>query len=226
MMNKTFFKITTDKIISGIALFCVGICLIIWAEQVTDAIAIVLGVLCLLYSVIGLVRFLKTPSKTRTTFSLFLVVLAFAAGLLLVAKTDFVKNAISFLVGFFVTLTSAISLVSVFEVRKKTDLKLGSFIWPIVGLLVGILCISGQFIVPDQLARLTGVVLVVYSVVYLAGLFTVASEIKALGKTAKIQEGEIVKDKTSKKSKSSRSSKSSSGSKSSKSSKSSKKSSK
>ena len=220
-MNKSILtKLTIDKIISMIALFCVGLCLVIWAEQVTDAIVIALGVILLFFSVASFIRFVAAPSKERSAGSLFFIILGFLLGLLLVMRVDFVKSAISFLVGFYIVLTSAVAIMNIYDIRKKTEIKFSSYFWPIVGLLLGILCVSGQFIVPDQLARLTGVVLIIYAIASIIGFASLSAAIKDAKKTAKIQEGQIVKESTSKaKTTKAKSSKKSSSSKSSKKSK-------
>ena len=203
MNRKKLYKITTDKIVGSLALFCVGICLIIWAEEATDIIAIILGGFALLYSILGLARFITASPRERRSLSLFFIILSFIIGILLILRTDFIKGAISFIIGFYIILTSATAIVDLYDSRQKLGLKLGSYIWPVIGLLVGILCVSGQFIVPDQLARLTGAVLVVYAVAWFIGLLMVSKNIKeAKSSPSKeapaIKEGKVVKPKSSK----------------------------
>ncbi|MBR3180464.1 DUF308 domain-containing protein [Candidatus Saccharibacteria bacterium] len=196
MNRKSYFaKITTDKIISSIALFCVGLCLIVWAEQVTDLIVVALGALSLLYSFVGILRFVKASPKERTNFSLFLIVLSFVLGLLLIAKTDFVKSAITIIIGFCIILYSVISIANLAAIKKAANLSFVAFIWPVVTLILGFLCISGQFIIPDQLARLTGIILVVCAIVYFAGIVSISNQIKTIEKATGIKEAEVVSKK-------------------------------
>ena len=214
-------KLTADRFVSAFALFCIGICCIIWAEQVIDAIVVVLGVVALVFAATNLIKFLRAAPGSRTTLSLFVVLMSFVFGLMLVFRTSLVKDAISFFVGLYIILTSAVNLMDLLSLSRRVSLNPSAFLWPVLGLLVGFLCVSGQFVVPDQLARLTGFVLVIYSVVTIFGLLSVSSFLK----TAEIQEAVVVEpsSKSSKFKKSSKASKSSKKSSSSKSSKNSKK---
>ena len=191
-------ELKLDRIVSCIALFCVGICFVVWADQVTEWIAILFGVIALIYSITKLIIFLRLASERRTTLSLFYIVLSFCAGLLLVSRASFIKEAISFIVGVYIILTSSIQLFNVTELRHRTNSHIGSLIWPIIGMIVGFLCVSGQFIIPDELARLTGIVLIIYAVAYLVGFLTISRQTKEVqkraDKTLRIKEGEIVKE--------------------------------
>ncbi|MBQ3275403.1 DUF308 domain-containing protein [Candidatus Saccharibacteria bacterium] len=194
-----------DKIVSCVALFCIGICFVVWADQVTEWIAVLFGVIALVYAIVSLAKFLKAAPEHRTTLMLFYIILSAAAGILLVSRASFIKEAISFVIGVYIILTSSVQLLNLADVRRLLKAKIGSYLWPIVGIIVGILCVTGQFIIPNELARLTGVVLIIYAIVYLTGFITFSSKKKKFEKELKdiphIQEGKIVEEKkTSKKS--------------------------
>ncbi|MBQ1528461.1 DUF308 domain-containing protein, partial [Candidatus Saccharibacteria bacterium] len=162
-----------EKVAGALALLAVGVCFVVWADKVTEWIAIALGVLALLAAAIHTIKFFKTSPDKRTSVSLCGIILAAAVGILLISRADFVKEAISFVVGLYIILSCSIQLMTVSALRHTTKLYLGSYAWPALGILIGILCITGQFIVPDALATVTGIALIVYGVVYLLGLFTI-----------------------------------------------------
>lgn len=186
-----------EKIATPVALLAVGICFIVWADAVTDWIALAFGVCALVFAVYRLIRFFKANPETRSTTDLLYIILGFATGILLISRTSFVKEAISFVVGVYIILSSAVSLLNISALRRKTSTLVGSYVWPLIGLVVGALCISGQFIIPNELARLTGVVLVVYALADLLSIFTLRSikkqTEKQIDKTLGIQEAKIVK---------------------------------
>ena len=188
-----------EKIATPVALLAVGICFIVWADAVTDWIALAFGVCALVFAVYRLIRFFKATPETRSTTDLLYIILGFATGILLISRTSFVKEAISFVVGVYIILSSAVSLLNISALRRKTSTLVGSYIWPLIGLVVGALCISGQFIIPNELARLTGVVLVIYALADLLSIFTLRSikkqTEKQIDKTLGIQEAKIVKEK-------------------------------
>lgn len=200
-----------DKVVSSLALFCVGICFVVWADAVTDWLAIALGVIALIYAIVVLIKFIRLPAELRTTLPLFYFVLSATAGVLLVTRANFVKEAISFIIGIYVILTCAVQLMNISELRRRTSEKIGSYLWSIIGIVVGVLCVTGQFIIPDALARLTGVALIVYSIVYLGGFIAIKVTQKKVQKDIDralgIKEGEIVSAPKSEKSKSSKKSK-------------------
>lgn len=191
-----------DKIVSSVALFCVGICFVVWADQVTEWIAILFGVIALIYSLINFIKFLRLAPEKRTTLPLFYIILSFSAGILLVSRASFIKEAISFIIGVYIILTSSIQLLNLADLRRRTHERFGSFLWPVLGIVVGLLCISGQFIIPNELARLTGVVLIIYALAYLTGFVTMKKVMKTTKSSSstslEIKEAEVIKEKSSK----------------------------
>ncbi|MBR3319309.1 DUF308 domain-containing protein [Candidatus Saccharibacteria bacterium] len=193
-MNK---ETSIDKTVSSIALLCVGICLVVWADKVTDWISILFGTILLVHAIIKFITFIKITPEKRTTLSLFYIILAACAGILLVSRADFIKEAISFIIGIYIILTCSVQLLSISTMRRKTGLAIGSYLWPAIGIIIGLLCISGQFIVPNELARLTGIALIVYAVVYLAGFAVFKKEVKkstSRQEHAQIKEANIVRE--------------------------------
>ena len=186
-----------EKIVSVLALLAVGVCFIVWADKVTDWIVTTLGVLALIVAGVRIIKFLKFEPNDRTSIGLFSIILIAAGGILLVSRADFVKDAISFIIGVYIVLSCSIQLMSLTNLQRHNVPVSRSFIWPIIGIIIGVLCITGRFIVPDALATLTGIALVVYSVVYLLGLVTIKKSVKvSKTKTSqkKIAEAVIVKD--------------------------------
>ncbi|MBQ7802596.1 DUF308 domain-containing protein [Candidatus Saccharibacteria bacterium] len=199
-MAKKSSNNNTDKVISSVALCAVGICFVVWADEVTEWLAVFLGVVALIYALVGLFRFLRADPEVRTTLSLFYVILSFAAGILLVSRASFIKEAISFIIGIYIILTSSVQLLNLTDARRKLGVKFGSVLWPAIGIVVGLLCVTGQFIIPNELARLTGIVMIIYSIVYITGILSAKVVEKEVDPTRRIKEGEIVEDKTAKKS--------------------------
>lgn len=193
-----------EKIVSALALLAVGVCFVVWADKVTEWIAIALGVLALVAAAVRAFRFYKTKPNERTTSGLFGIIVVAAVGLLLVTRADLAKDAISFIVGVYIVLSCATQLFIVSGFRKTSGLLLGSYLWPMIGLFVGIFCITGQFVVPDALATVTGIALIIYAVVYLISLGSLQKAEKTYAAKAshkEITEAVIVKEaKTSHKS--------------------------
>ncbi len=189
-----------SDIVSAVALFVVGMALAIYADEVLDWISVILGALAIAYATITLISYLSTKPKERRESSIFMIVLAAAAGIVMISKSTFIREMISFVVGVYIIITSALQLSTILDFKRLTGAKIRSLILPILGIFVGGLCISGDILVPDSLARITGIFLALYAVIYLTGLFMFrAEEKKVKTNYPKIQEGEIVEEAKSEK---------------------------
>lgn len=186
-----------EKIISALALITIGVCLILWADKITKWFAIGLGVFALVVAAARAVKYFKAKPSQHTSGNLFSIVLVAVVGLLLVSRADFVKEAISFVVGVYIILSCSVQLVILSSLRRQSAATSRAFVWAIIGIIVGILCIIGKFIVPDALTTIAGIALVVYGVVYLLGLITIQKVIKTAkpkSSQKKIAEADIVKE--------------------------------
>ena len=182
-----------EKIVSAVALAVVGICFVVWADKVTEWIAIALGALALIVAIVRAVRFFRLNPEQRTTTDLFSVILIAAVGVLLVSRANFVKEAISFIIGVYIVLSCSVQLMILSGLRRHGIMV--SRACPIVGVMIGILCITGQFIIPDALAVVTGVALIIYGVVYIIGLVIIQKATnKAKASQKKIVEATVVKE--------------------------------
>lgn len=184
-----------ERIIGALALLAIGVCFVVWADKITDWLSVALGVLALITAIVRAIKFFKAKPSQHASASLFSVILVAAVGLLLVSRADFVKEAISFIVGIYIILSSSVQIAVLSSLRHRGPAASRSFVYAILGIVIGILCVIGKFIVPDALAVLTGVSLIVYSIIYLLGLFTIQKVVKtAKSNQKKITEATIVKE--------------------------------
>lgn len=195
MENKS---LNLEKVTSAVALLCVGVCFVVWADKVTDWICLALGIILLVYAGVGIFKYIKSKPEEHNEISLFGIILATSIGVLLVTRADFVKEAISFIIGIYIILSCSIQALGVSKLRHATGRVLGTYLWSIIGIVVGALCITGQFIIPNALATVTGVALIIYGISYLIGFSAFKKATKtASSKTidhARIEEAVIVKE--------------------------------
>jgi len=180
------------EVASAVVLFFVGILLFIYADKILDWISVIFGALCIAYSVITLLSHISAKPKDRREVSIFLIVLTAAAGIVLISKSTFVREMISFVVGIYIILTSALQLSAILDFKRLTGIRLKSIILPVIGIIIGALCISGDFLIPDALIQYTGILLSVYSIIDIVSILIFSKEEKKAKKQPKIQEGEIV----------------------------------
>ena len=187
-----------SKIASILALFVIGVLLAIFADEILDWISVILGALAIAYSVITLMSYIKAKPKERQESTLLMIVLAAASGIVLISKSGFIREMISFVIGVYIIITSALQLSMILDFRRLSGVKTRSIILPVIGIIIGTLCISGDILIPDELVRVTGVFLAIYSVVYLIGMIMLSKDEKKAKSHPKIQEGEVIAEKPKK----------------------------
>ena len=162
MIKKNF-----NAILFNFGILVLGICLIIWADKVTSLVSILLGSIIVLYGIISIISYFKVKDKVfndtlHFVYGIFILVI----GSVLIFRVDFLKELISFIIGIYIVLASIIKLYEYIIVRKNNNIKLtSSLVLSIIGLILGILCIVGKFLVPDIIVIVIGYILVIYSLV-------------------------------------------------------------
>ena len=149
-----------------IALFIFGLSLVIWAENVTNIVSIVFGCITIIYGLAILIDYIRKDIKTlNDNLKLIFGIITIVLGGILVFKTDFLKELISFIIGIYVVLTSLLKLQETMNVQKSLGIKLTkNIIISVVEIIIGVLCIFGKFIVPDFFVKFIGIMLMIYSV--------------------------------------------------------------
>lgn len=150
-------KDTLTEVIVSLILAMFGIFLILWADEVTNIFSILAGIVIVLYGVIKIVSYYNNKNDA---FNLIIGIIVIVLGGVLVFKASLLKEIISFVIGLYILITSASNLVLSTKVESKTPLILS-----IIGLLIGVLCIAGKFIVPDVFLKLIGWILVGYGAI-------------------------------------------------------------
>ncbi len=104
-MKKKIF----NGIILYVCMFIVGICLLVWADKVTNFVSIVLGSLAILYGVGIFVSYFKNNyrSFSDNLYFVYSIVIAIL-GFVMVFRVDFLKELISFIIGIYIILSSVL----------------------------------------------------------------------------------------------------------------------
>lgn len=163
------------KISNAILVTCMlilGILLITWADKVTNIFSILLGILAIIYGIIAFINYFKTKDKTFGNMLSFIYgIIILVIGFVLVFRVDFLKELISFIVGIYIMLSSLLKLHEILVLQKDNNVKLTSSIVITIALVfLGVLCICGKFLIPDMIVRFIGIILVVYSVMFILNM--------------------------------------------------------
>jgi len=165
-----------DKKISDfvliIGMFFLGILLTIWADKVTNIFSILLGILAIIYGIMTFISYFKNKDKTFGDMLSFIYgIVILVIGFILIFRVDFLKELISFVVGIYIVLTSLLKLHEILILQKNTNVRLtSSVVIALLGVLLGVLCICGKFLIPDMIVSFIGIILVIYSVMYILNI--------------------------------------------------------
>ena len=165
--KKFLAPIVLDAILLALGLF-----LLIWADQVVNAISYIIGGIFLLYALYNFIAFARAEKKTGGDYTRLIAAIGMViAGGFLIFKTGFIKEIISFIVGIFVILNSMFRLQDALKLRKtnKEAAKM-PLIFACISLVCGVLCILGKLLIPDIFIQILGVMLIIFSFADIADL--------------------------------------------------------
>ncbi len=152
-----------------------GVCLTLWADKVTTAISILLGCVAVFYGIAAFVSYLGDKEKImadRMQFIFGIVVLVI--GFVLIFRADYLKELVSFIIGIYIVLSSILKLKDCFDLKKELKIKMtGAMVLSIIGIIIGIMCIVGKFIITDMIVKYIGIMLIIYAVISLIELILI-----------------------------------------------------
>lgn len=168
----------------NVILLALGICLLIWADKVTDLISIGLGVIFLVYAAYNFIAWYRVENRNFSDNTKLITAIAVAvAGAFLIIEKDFLKELISIIIGIFLLIESIFRLQDSLNSKKYNPNYKNSLILAIIGVACGALCIFGKIVVPDLMIQVIGVLLIIFAVADMTGGIMVAQSAKSSAKT-------------------------------------------
>ena len=161
-----------NEVLMYICILLLGVILIVWADKVTNTVSILLGILAIIYAASKIIYYFKNNERViADNLELIYAIIILVIGLVLIIKVNFLKELISFIIGIYILLSSIIKLSENINLGKSLNTKLtGPVILSILGILIGILCIAGKFILPNAIVIYIGIMLIVYSIISIISL--------------------------------------------------------
>lgn len=169
MSNKKSKKKTIFGSISiNVILLVVGVCLAIWADEVTNLISIILGILLTLiaaYYVIDYIRDKNREDGDGEISKIIAAVFLTLIGCFFIFNASFIKEFISLVVGIGLAISGLSGLHDALDLRKSNpeDYK-KPLIFAILSVVFGALCILGKLVVPDLMLRILGAMMILFSI--------------------------------------------------------------
>ena len=162
-MKKKFWS---EALMLGCTLI-VGVCLVIWADKVTTLVSILLGSLAVLYGIVAFISYFANQDRIIHDRMQFIFgIIVSVIGFVLIFKVDLLKELVSLVIGIYIFLSSILRLQECINVGKTLNVKMTlAIVLSILGLVIGIMCIVGKFIVTDMIVKYLGIMLIIYSII-------------------------------------------------------------
>lgn len=163
-MSKVF------ELLKAILFIILGILIVVDASHLTNFIAIVLGIIIIIFSALQIVS-----GITENLRFIINGIVGIILGALIITNASFIKDLFSIILGVVITLTC---LNNLFFVDKSIDKKEAIMyrIILIIDIIFGILCIVGNIIIPDLVVVFVGLLLFTYGVVEMINFFIAGKE--------------------------------------------------
>lgn len=146
----------------SICIFIIGICLLLWAETVTNLVSQVFGTLLILYGIYQLIIYFRSQDKKVITLIYGIVFLII--GIVLVVRPTIVSEIISFIIGIYIIFMSIKNIGLALEFKDGPNYKLGVGLG-IAEIILGVLCVVGKMLIPNIVLRFVGLLLVIYGII-------------------------------------------------------------
>ncbi len=164
IISKSFAPIIAD-----VVMLVLGICLLIWHEQVLNIISMVIGAFFILYSAYNLLAYARIKEKRNSDIKIVITAVALLiAGIFLVVRADFIREVISFIIGAYLIITSLIHMQNAIAANKQGNS--APLILAIVGLICGILCVLGKLALPGLMVQILGAMLIIFAFCDIVGV--------------------------------------------------------
>ena len=172
--NKRRFSDSFAPVIVDVILLILGVCLIIWADKVTNAISIAIGSLFILYALYNFIDYYRAKPGEKHIVNLITGLAMLIAGIFLCTNTGFIKEALSFVVGAFIVIISLIRLQDSLKLRKSSSSYQLPLYMAIIGVLAGTLMILGKIFITDIFMQVIGVFIVIFALSNMTGHITLS----------------------------------------------------
>lgn len=146
----------------------IGACLVIWADNVTNFMSLVLGVLLLIiatYYVIDYFRNNKREDGDKEISKVIAAIFLALIGFFFINNASFIKEFISFIVGAYFIISGLMGLHDSLSLKKSNpnDYQKPLF-FAVLSIVFGALCVLGKLVVPDLMLRILGVMMILFSI--------------------------------------------------------------
>ena len=161
------------ELIRAIVIIVFSIFLVINAQDLSNTISVIIGIIIAVSSVGELLTYIKIKDKALIING----IIGIIVGLIIAFNETLLKNVFSFVMGIFIILDciKRWNECNIYVTEKNNKVLIYK-VFLILGIILGLVCILGKFIIPDMIIRLIGIVLFIYGIIELINFFIIGTE--------------------------------------------------
>lgn len=161
------------ELIRALVIIVFSIFLVINAQDLSNTISVIIGIIIAVSSVGELLTYIKIKDKALIING----IIGIIVGLIIAFNETLLKNVFSFVMGIFIILDCIKRWKECnIYVTEKNNKVLIYKVFLILGIILGLVCILGKFIIPDMIIRLIGIVLFIYGIIEFINFFIIGTE--------------------------------------------------
>ena len=168
-------KDKVSDIIISIIIFIIGICLLLWSESIINIVAVMIGALFLISGIFNAINYFK--SIENRSINITAATIKIVLGAILVIKPSLLSEIISFIIGLLILITSISHLINTLNNKSSSNYNVTLGL-SITGIVIGILCIVGKFLLPNIILQFIGLMLIIFSIVNIIDTILLKSNVK------------------------------------------------
>ena len=183
-------KSVTSEIIISIIMFVLGLCLLVNGQDMMNLIIMLLGISLILYGVFNIITYFRFRLTNNPISNLIYGLIACVFGIILTINPNIISEIISFIFGVYILFISIPSLVDAIKYKDKVNnLSIGL---SIAGIVIGILCLIGKFVLTKFIFQFVGLLLIIYGIINLINVILLDQGMNANKPKVFNQKGDII----------------------------------
>ena len=201
-MNNFMSKFFKTSVFSAIGLAILGILLVFESELTIVSISYVIGAILVAIGALAIINYINDMKKNvknelDIVYGIGMVIL----GIIVISNPKGLASIIPFILGIIMIITSATKLQISLDIMRKNEGKMTtSAILLLMTCICGVVLIFNPFSGAKLLAKIIGIIILIYSILDIVSTFKIQKIIKKRNKKEKdaVSEAIVIEDKTKK----------------------------
>ena len=199
-MSSFMKRVIRSSIITSVLLAILGILLIVASEETVISISYIIGGALVLLGAIGIIDYLrKIKTDLKSELDLVYAIVTIILGVLIIMHPKAIGSVIPFVLGIIIIINSSTKLNYAFQLKSKDNsLWKSTLLVSLLTTICGLILIFNPFTAATLIARIVGIIILVYAILDIISSLTIRSNIiklhNALEENTITNEAEVIEE--------------------------------